>query len=257
MMKPHFACERMSPRNVVVALSAAVALLCGCQTPMKPTTRQEAVTTTITVTQEYQYLRYLPPGYEEDREKRWPLVVFLHGAGERGNDIELIKKHGLPKLIQAGKDFPFVMIAPQCPAGEWWNIVALEGLIEQATSELRIDRDRIYLTGLSMGGFGTWGLAVWHPERYAAILPICGGGERQLARVLRDVPVWAFHGDADPVVPVERTLEMIDAIKKAGGSPRLTVYPGVQHDSWTATYENPEIYEWLLAQRLSERAQAK
>ena len=113
----------------------------------------------------------------------------------------------------------------------------------------RIDRDRIYLTGLSMGGFGTWALALRHPERYAAILPVCGGGERQLARRLREMPIWAFHGDADQVVPVERSQEMIDAIKKLGGPPRFTAYPGVGHDSWTATYDNPEVYEWLLAQR--------
>ncbi len=219
--------------------------------------RHTAETTTITMTQEYQYLRYLPAGYEEEREKRWPLVLFLHGAGERGNDIEQIKQHGLPKLIEAGQDFPFVVISPQCPPGEWWNIWALEGLIEQTARELKIDRDRIYLTGLSMGGFGTWALAVRHPERYAAILPICGGGERQLARMLRDMPIWAFHGDEDAVVPVERSQEMIDAIKKLGGSPRLTVYPGVKHDSWTATYENPEIYEWMLSQRLGAHGGSK
>ena len=207
--------------------------------------------------QEYQYIRYVPPGYDDDRAKRWPLVLFLHGAGERGGELELVKKHGLPKRVEQGEEFPFVMIAPQCPLGEWWNVFALEALIEQIAREERIDRDRIYLTGLSMGGFGTWALAIRHPERYAAILPICGGGERQLARVLRDVPIWAFHGDSDEVVPVERSQEMIDAIKKAGGSPRLTVYPGVKHDSWTATYENPEIYEWLLSHRLSDRAKAK
>ncbi len=235
----------------------AAGLLGGCRTPAEPAMRHEARSTTITMTQEYQYLRYLPPGYAEDREKRWPLVLFLHGAGERGRDLEMIKRHGLPKLIDAGKDFPFVVVSPQCPPGEWWNIFALEGLIEQAARERRIDRDRIYVTGLSMGGFGTWALAVRHPERYAAILPICGGGERQLARVLREMPVWAFHGEADPVVPVERSEEMIEAIKKRGGSPRLTVYPGVKHDSWTATYENPDIYEWMLRQRLSEREKAR
>ncbi len=256
-MKRHSLFERRRNWEVAVAFVGAVVLLSGCQTPMKPIMRQEPQITTITMTQEYQYLRYLPPGYDANAEKRWPLVLFLHGAGERGSDIELIKKHGLPKLIEAGKDFPFVVISPQCPPGEWWNILALEGLIEQTARELRIDRDRIYLTGLSMGGFGTWALAVRRPERYAAILPICGGGERQLARGLRDMPVWAFHGDADAVVPVERSQEMIDAIKKFGGSPRLTVYPGVKHDSWTATYENPEVYEWMLAQRLSDRGESK
>ncbi|HWL15020.1 MAG TPA: dienelactone hydrolase family protein [Opitutus sp.] len=246
----------MKIRNVILFVVIAC-LWSGCQTPMKPTVRQAAKKTTITMVQEYRYLRYLPSGYADEREKHWPLVLFLHGAGERGSDLELIKKHGLPKLIEAGRDFPFVVISPQCPPGEWWNIFALEGLIEEAARELRIDRDRVYLTGLSMGGFGTWALAVRHPERYAAILPVCGGGERQLARTLRDVPVWAFHGDADPVVPVERSQEMIDAIRKLGGSPRLTVYPGVKHDSWTATYDNPEIYDWLLSHRLSDRTKSE
>lgn len=211
--------------------------------------RQTAEKATVVVQQEYQYLRYVPADYAADSEKRWPLVLFLHGAGERGHDINQIKRHGLPKLIEQGKDFPFVVISPQCPPGEWWNVAMLEGLIEKVAREERIDRDRIYLTGLSMGGFGTWALAIRHPERYAAILPICGGGERQLARVLRDMPVWTFHGDADKVVPVERTQEMVDAIIAAGGSPRVTIYPGVGHDSWTETYDNPEIYDWLLQHR--------
>jgi predicted peptidase len=215
--------------------------------------RQTVMTTTVTVQKEYRYLRYLPPDYAVDPNRRWPLVLFLHGAGERGDDIEIIKKHGLPKLIAAGKDFPCVVISPQCPAGEWWNVVALDALVERIASEERIDRDRIYVTGLSMGGFGTWAIAIHNPDRYAAILPICGGGEIQRAWAIARIPAWTFHGDLDPTVPIARSQQMVDALKAAGGSPRFTVYPGYHHDSWTVTYENPEVYEWLFAQRLSAR----
>lgn len=235
-------------------LALATILLSACQTkPNLPAMRLSENHVTIVTQQAYRYLRYVPSGYRGDAQQRWPLVLFLHGAGERGDDLRLVKKHGLPKLVEQGTDFPFVMIAPQCPPGEWWNVVALEGLIDEVARRERIDRDRIYLTGISMGGFGTWALAIRRPERYAAIVPVCGGGERQQARWLRDLPIWAFHGDADEVVPLERSQEMIAAIERAGGAPRLTVYPGVKHDSWTATYESPEIYEWLLAQRLSGR----
>lgn len=218
--------------------------------------RQALASATITMQKEYQFLRYLPPGYAADPQQRWPLVLFLHGAHERGTNIELVKKHGLPKLIAQGRDFPFVVISPQCPAGEWWNVAALDALVEKIASEERIDRDRIYVTGLSMGGFGTWSLAIHNPHRYAAILPICGGGEIQRAWVLARVPTWTFHGDLDDVVPIARTQQMVEAIKIAGGSPRFTIYPGFHHDSWTVTYENPEIYAWLLAQRLSARGEA-
>lgn len=204
---------------------------------------------TLQFTHEFDYLLYRPDGYEADPQQRWPLILFLHGAGERGHDLELLKREGLPKELAAGRKLPFVIVSPQCPPGEWWNTLALEALIDRITREHRIDPERIYLTGLSMGGFGVWALAAQHPERYAAILPICGGGERRRAYVLRDLPVWAFHGDADLVVTLDRSQEMIDAIKAAGGAPRFTIYPGVAHNSWDQTYANPEIYEWLLAHR--------
>ncbi len=215
--------------------------------------RQTVESATVTFQKEYQFLRYLPADFGADRDRHWPLLLFLHGAGERGADIAKVKMHGPPKLIEAGRDFPFVIISPQCPEGEWWNIVALAGLIERLCAELPIDQERIYLSGLSMGGFATWAMAIQHPDRYAAILPVCGGGDPHRARVLRDVPVWAFHGDADRVVVIERSREMVEAIKAAGGSPRFTVYEGVGHDAWSATYENPAVYEWLLSHRLGDR----
>lgn len=211
---------------------------------------QTAEHVTLQITHEFEYLRYLPDGYDEPG-KQWPLLVFLHGAGERGHEIEAVKRHGIPKEIEAGRKLPCVVVSPQCPPGERWNVYAVEVFIERMAREYRIDPNRVYLTGLSQGAFGVWSVALRHPERYAAIIAVCGGGESRYAAALKNLPVWAFHGDQDKVVAIQRSQEMIDAIKAAGGNPRFTVYPGVGHDSWTATFANPAVYDWLLAQRRS------
>ena len=203
---------------------------------------------------ECRYLLYLPKGYEE-KGKKWPVIMFLHGAGERGDNLELVKKHGPPKMIGQGREFPFIVVSPQCPNDVWWTeqTEVLTALLDEIELKYRVDTDRVYLTGLSMGGFGTWGLACRYPGRFAAIAPICGGGERYLGNRLKDVPVWAFHGAKDKVVPVKRTEEMVEAVKKAGGDAKMTVYPEAEHDSWTATYDNQELYDWFLSHRISER----
>jgi predicted peptidase len=195
------------------------------------------------------YLLYLPEDYEQ--QESWPLVLFLHGAGERGDDLEKVKVHGPPKLIAAGKQFPFVCVSPQCPEDSWWDATQLLALLDEIVRTHKINENRIYVTGLSMGGFGTWELAARAPKRFAAIAPICGGGEAIGLRVQRfaHLPVWAFHGAKDTAVPLERSQQMIDALEKEGGEPKFTIYPDVAHDSWTQTYNNPELYEWLLAQR--------
>jgi len=197
------------------------------------------------------YLLYLPQGYGEKKEQTWPLLLFLHGAGERGNDLSLVKKHGPPKLIEQGREFPFIVVSPQCPTTSWWpeQVDALMALLDEVQSKYAVDPDRVYITGLSMGGFGTWTLISRHPERFAAAAPICGGGDRYVARRLKDVPVWAFHGAKDPVVPLQASADMVEALKKAGGNVQFTVYPEAQHDSWTETYNNPKLYEWFLSQR--------
>jgi len=210
---------------------------------------QTAEHATMRVTYEYDYLLQLPEGYRENRRQRWPLVLFLHGLGERGKNLELVKRHGLAKAIAQGTRYPFIVVSPQCPDDEWWNVLALEALIEHAAKKYRVDPDRIYVTGLSMGGYGTWALAQRHPERYAAVVPICGGGEVRHAPELRSLPLWAFHGAQDFTVPVKRSQEMIDAIKAAGGSPKLTIYPEGGHNVWDETYANPELWTWLLAQK--------
>ena len=198
---------------------------------------------------QYRYLAYVPDGYGTDRSRKWPLLLFLHGAGERGSDLELVKLHGPPKLIETGRKFPFVVISPQCPQDSRWVPLALEALIDSMQRRYRVDSARIYVTGLSMGGHATWELAVRHPERYAAVIPVCGAGDPSRADRLRNLPVWAFHGAKDDVVPLSGSRDMIAAIKVAGGNPRFTIYPQAGHDSWTETYANDEIYSWLLQQR--------
>ncbi len=193
------------------------------------------------------YLLYLPKDYAS--QDAWPLLLFLHGAGERGDDLELVKKHGPPKRIAAGEDFPFIVVSPQCPRGRWWEPQELLALLDELGRKYKVDADRVYVTGLSMGGFGTWRLASVAPERFAAIAPICGGGEKSWARQIAQLPVWAFHGAKDTVVPLQRSQEMVDEIQRLGGNVRLTVYPEAGHDSWTETYNNPDFYQWLLEQR--------
>ena len=210
---------------------------------------QTAERVALKVAYEFRYLSYVPAGYRKDRSRIWPLLLFLHGAGERGSDLELVKIHGPPKLIETGRKFPFVVISPQCPQDTRWEPPALEAFIDSIQRRYRIDSARIYVTGLSMGGFATWELAERHPERYAAVIPVCGGGDTSRADRLRDLPVWAFHGAKDDVVPLSASRNMIDAIRAAGGNPRFTVYPHAGHDSWTETYANDEIYAWLLQQR--------
>lgn len=209
----------------------------------------------ITRTISADYLLYLPKGYEAKGAKRWPLVMFLHGSGERGNDLRKVAVHGPPKLVKGGKEFPFILVSPQCPMDQVWNDETLLGLLDQVVRKHKVDTNRVYLTGLSMGGYGTWSLGIKHPERFAAIAPVCGGGEtinvllsgRSKSAALKSLGVWAFHGAKDGVVKLEESQRMVAALKTAGVKEvELTVYPEAQHDSWTDTYANDKLYEWLL-----------
>jgi predicted peptidase len=213
----------------------------------QPQARQQETKLKSEVNIEMGYLLYLPPDYE--KKDSWPLMLFLHGAGERGSNLSLVKKHGPPKLIDAGRDFPMVVVSPQCADDQWWEPVSLTALLDEVVGKYHIDKDRVYVTGLSMGGFGTWALAAHTPDRFAAIAPICGGGEPFMARRINKIPMWVFHGAKDGVVPLERSERMVEAVKKAGGNPQFTVYPEAGHDSWTETYDNPKFYEWMLAQK--------
>ena len=192
----------------------------------------------------------MPKDY--DQKESWPLLLFLHGVGERGDNLDRVKFHGPPKLIAAGKEFPFIVVSPQCPGDRWWKPEDLSALLDEIVGKYKVDKDRIYVTGLSMGGFGTWSLAAFSPDRFAALVPICGGGDPNTAARLAHVPIWVFHGAKDPVVPVKRSEEMVAALKKANGNVKFTVYPEAGHDSWTEAYNNPELYDWLLQQKRAQ-----
>lgn len=225
----------------VVALDARAAD--DKEQPGKQTAKQFEKEVTLKV--KLNYLLYLPEGYGKE-EKAWPLLLFLHGAGESGSDLQNVKKHGPPKLVEQKKDLPFIVVSPQSP-GRGWDAETLNALLDDVVAHHKVDKDRIYLTGLSMGGFGTWTLAAAHPEKFAAIVPICGGGNPSDAKKLKDLPVWVFHGAKDTTVPPNRSEAMVKALKEAGAKEvKFTLYPDAGHDSWTETYNNPEVYEWLL-----------
>jgi predicted peptidase len=190
---------------------------------------------------------FLPAGYAES-DKKWPLMLFLHGAGETGDELAKVKIHGPPKIVESKPDFPFILVSPQSPS-RGWNADALKALLDTVMSENRVDADRVYVTGLSMGGYGAWALAAAHPEMFAAIAPICGGGNPKDADRLKPLPIWVFHGAKDRTVPLERSEEMVAALKAAGNDAKFTVYPEAGHDSWTETYDNPELYTWLLSHK--------
>jgi len=210
----------------------------------------------VSQTVELPYLSYVPQDYDPKSGKTWPLMLFLHGAGERGTNVQRVAIHGPLSLVKKGTNFPFIILAPLCPEKKVWDNEKLLRLLDYSLQKFAVDPSRVYLTGLSMGGYGTWSLGLEHPERFAAIAPICGGGDPlkllladpRAMSPIRKLPVWAFHGARDPVVKLEESQRMVDALKKAGCKEvELTIYPEAQHDSWTETYNNPKLYEWFLA----------
>lgn len=193
---------------------------------------------------------FIPKQY--DSSKPMPLMLFLHGAGERGDDLEMVKRWGPPKLVKDRPDFPFIVISPQCPAKQWWRTDEILPLIEHIVDELEVDTSRIYVTGLSMGGFGTWSLLAEKPDLFAAAVPICGGGDVKKVDRFKHVPIWVFHGDKDEVVPPEKSRELVEALRECGAPVKYTEYEGVDHNSWSATYANEELYKWMLEQKRSK-----
>lgn len=197
------------------------------------------------------YLIALPDGYDAEGDAV-PVLLFLHGAGERGKDLDKVKMHGPPKMIESGHAFEAIVVSPQCPADSWWSYEtdALIALLDKIERAYNVDPKRIYLTGLSMGGYGTFALAARQPERFAAAVPICGGGERYAAWRLNKLPMWVFHGEDDKVVPVEESKRLVEIIKQDGGEKvKMTLYPGVGHNSWDKAYADKAMWKWLFEQR--------
>ena len=200
------------------------------------------------------YLLAVPDDYDAEGEPL-PLLLFLHGAGERGDNLDRVAIHGPPKMIRQGHTFNAIVVSPQCPADTWWtdHTTMLIALLDQIEAEYNIDADRVYITGLSMGGYGTFALAARQPERFAAAVPICGGGIPITARRLNSMPMWVFHGDADNVVPVSESTRMVEAMNNQGGeNARLTIYEGVGHNSWDRAYGDEAMWQWLFEQRRGE-----
>lgn len=206
---------------------------------------------------ESKYVVFVPHDYKADdtSDKRWPVIVFLHGAGERGDDGQKQVTVGLgPAIRRREAQFPFIAVFSQCLPNGRWQADSPDGdramaILAEVEKEYKTDRDRVYLTGLSLGGMGTWSLSMKYPDRFAALVPICGRGDTSQAAKIAKLPIWCFHGDADRAVTVEGSRSMIAAIKEAGGSPRYSEFPYVGHNSWDPAYATGELYSWLLEQK--------
>ena len=197
------------------------------------------------------YLLYLPKDY--DPAKKSQMILFLHGRGESYGPLSLVAKWGPPRYAARGDELPYVLVSPQCPGDDSWNKPTqqkrLVELLEHIVKTYSIDEQHICLTGLSMGGYGSWRLAADHPQRFSAVVPVCGGGDPADAEKLKDLPIWVFHGDQDRAVPFQRSVEMVEAIKKAGGTKiRFTSLEHVGHNCWSATYATPEVFDWISKQ---------
>lgn len=241
----------MKKRLLIAGL--ALSAVCGRGAEQGATTIAQSFATEMTVKLGYRYTVTLPAGYSADAAKRWPLVLFLHGAGERGDDLELLKKHGPTKMIAAGKNFEAIVVAPQVPKGEFWNPHGVKALVDQLKTQYRLDEKRLYITGISMGGFGTFDTITAYPNLFAAAIPICGGAGINMVKwgpEIKTLPIWIFHGAKDTTVPLAFSES---AFARLGGpkakNVKFTVYPEAKHDSWTQTYDNQEVWDWLFAQR--------
>ncbi len=200
---------------------------------------------------EAKYALFVPHDYKGD--KPYPLILFLHGSGETGTDGKKQTYVGLgPVLRMQEKAFPCFVLMPQSQERTWQadskDAQRALAILDLVMKNYKIDDKRLYLTGLSMGGFGTWSLAAKYPDRWAAIVPVCGGGDPDQAKTFKDVPCWVFQGDADTAVTPDHSRKMVEALKAAGGAPKYTEYAGIGHNSWEMAYNTPELYEWLLQQ---------
>jgi predicted peptidase len=253
----------MQLRNLLLALGLLA--IPACTTPRNVPPGQSAAHFERTLTKKVslEYLVYLPP--DAANQKKLPAIFFLHGSGERGTNVWQVAKHGPPKVVQEKTNFPFIVFSPQCPPGKSWDPDVVVAFVKQMKREYPIDPDRVYLTGLSLGGAGTWNALLEHPGLFAAAVPICGRTDtnglafmkpEKLEKV-RHLPIWVFHGAKDPAVPVKYSEDMVAALKALNANVKLTIYPDAVHDSWTQTYANPELYDWLLAQNRKNNGTAK
>jgi len=202
-------------------------------------------------TEDYQYYLYFPEDYDAKKDEKFPLLLFLHGGGESGGVLEEIKTNGPPKLIAEGKQFPFLILAPQHPhPKQWWNTRALIQLLDTVVKNNRVDKNRIYLTGLSRGGGAAWELAVQYPDKFAAMAVVCGMTPVPYASWIdKNMPIWVFHGTDDRSIPISESEEMVKKLKSMGYNVQFTKYEGVGHNSWEKAYTTDELYQWFIKQK--------
>jgi predicted peptidase len=249
-MKTHIAAV------LALALTSSTSLRAADQ---KPGT-QVATRLTVSVVEEatkkdveVRYLQFLPEDYKSEGEEK-PVILFLHGSGERGTDIELVKKWGPPRIAEKQKDFSFIVISPQCPSGRGWDTRELLPLVEHTCKTLNADPDRVYVTGLSMGGYGTWELIAAAPKRFAAGMPLCGRGDLSKAAMLIGTPIHTVIGGQDRKTTNDAVRELVEAVKAAGGKNiELTIHEDLGHNVWSKTYGNPETWKWLLSHKRANR----
>jgi len=244
----------MNRRAQLLSMIAAVVLTGSPQLPAAEPVAGQQIETKLDTSDSgtIEYLLYLPEDY--DSTDQWPLMLFLHGRGESYGPLSLVAKWGPPRMAARGDELPLIVVSPQCPRKDSWfspqQQQRLLELLDAVTESLKVDEDRIYLTGLSLGGYGSWRLAADHPDRFAAVVPICGGGNPKDAESLKTLPIWVFHGTDDRAVNFGKSREMVDAIKQAGGeSIRFTDLEHFGHNSWSAAYATPELFKWMLNQR--------
>jgi len=236
------------------AIGVAAALPgCAVRVPLATGEHVQSFSGVVSKRVSLRYLMWVPEAASRPAGG-WPLMIFLHGSGERGSDLARVKMHGPPKYAAAGRPFPFILVAPQVPEGMAWDSDGLEALRADLVARLPIDPERVVLTGMSMGGYGTWNYAVDYPDRLAAIAPVCGSGDSDRAERIVHLPVWAFHGALDNVVPPAGDQEMVTAVNAAGGQAKFTLYPDVGHNAWDPAYVDPALYAWLMAQRRGRAA---
>lgn len=203
------------------------------------------------VSESLSYYLYFPKDYKSEKNKKFPLLLFLHGGGESGDSLSILKSNGPPKLIAEGKQFPFLILAPQNPyKKKWWNTRAVAQLLDTIVENNRVDKNTVYLTGLSRGGSAAWEMAVQYPDKFAAMAVVCGMTPLPYANwINKDLPIWVFHGDQDESIPISESVNMVDKLKAMGYDVKFTIYEGVGHNSWENAYTNDELYSWFVKQR--------
>ena len=218
----------------------------------------------VTDVRGYQALVFLPSNISEATNGKLPAILFLHGIGERGSDLSMLKQKGFPRNLEGDQEFPFILIMPQCPLStEWYysnvdNIASMRMFLDDVIGRFPIDTSRLYITGLSMGGIGSWYFAINFPSRFAALVPVAFRGDGWSPCPAKDIPTWAFHGAKDAVIPLSGAQTLVDEFKSCGGSIRFDPYPDAGHDAstWGVAYNNPDLYDWLLRKKKSTTAVA-